>query len=91
MGYIEEMGAKAQAAKKSLATASTGQKNEILKKIAEKLIEKQEQILSENEKDIANARENGITETMVDRLRLTADRIRGISDACIALNMGDTG
>ena len=85
MNYIEGLGQKAQKAKKSLATASTGQKNEILTRIAAKLLENQEQILAENEKDIANARENGISETMVDRLRLTPERIQGISDACIQL------
>ena len=85
MNYIEGLGQKAQKAKKILATASTGQKNEILTRIAAKLLENQEQILAENEKDIANARENGISETMVDRLRLTPERIQGISDACIQL------
>lgn len=85
MNYIEGLGQKAQKEKKSLATASTGQKNEILTRIAAKLLENQEQILAENEKDIANARENGISETMVDRLRLTPERIQGISDACIQL------
>ena len=85
MNYIEGLGQKAQKAKKILATASTGQKTEILTRIAAKLLENQEQILAENEKDIANARENGISETMVDRLRLTPERIQGISDACIQL------
>ena len=83
MNYIEELGQKAQNAKKSLATASTGQKNEILRCIADRLLQKQEQILAENEKDIANARENGISETMVDRLRLTPERIRGIAGCAI--------
>ena len=85
MNYIEELGKKAQAAKKSLLTASTGEKNQILEAIAKKLLENQDKILAENEKDIANARDNGISETMVDRLRLTADRIQGIADACIYL------
>lgn len=85
MSYIEELGQKAQTARKSLLNASTGQKNDILKAIAAKLLEKQGDILKENEKDIENARENGISETMVDRLRLTPERIQGISDACIQL------
>ena len=42
MNYIEGLGQKAQKAKKSLATASTGQKNEILTRIAAKLLENQE-------------------------------------------------
>lgn len=83
--YMEEMGRKAQLAKKGIATASTGKKNEILYTIAKKLVENEKQILAENEKDIANARENGISETMTDRLRLTPERIQGIADACIQL------
>ena len=85
MNYIEELGKKAKAAKKSLATASTGEKNCILEKIAEKLKENAERILQANEEDIAHARENGISEVMTDRLRLTGERIQGIVDACIQL------
>lgn len=85
MNYIETLGTKSRAAKSRLACASTGEKNRILKRIAEKLVECTEQILQENEKDIAAAREHGITEVMVDRLRLTSERIQGIADACVQL------
>lgn len=85
MNYIEELGQKAQKAKKSLLTASTGEKNDLLRAIADGLLANQDAILTENEKDIENARENGISETMTDRLRLTPERIRGIADACIQL------
>lgn len=85
MNYIETLGMNAKAAKSQLACAATGEKNQILQKIAEKLVERTEQILQENEKDIAAARDNGITEVMVDRLRLTPERIQGIADACIQL------
>lgn len=36
-------------------------------------------ILKENEKDTAMAKENGITDAMVDRLRLTPERINDIA------------
>lgn len=85
MSYIEELGKNAAAARKKIATASTGEKNAVLKKIAEVLTANAEMILQENEKDIAKARDNGITETMVDRLRLTKERIQGIADACVQL------
>lgn len=85
MNYIETLGTNARIAKGRLACASTGEKNQILQRIAGKLVECTEQILQENEKDIAAARENGITEVMVDRLRLTPERIQGIADACIQL------
>lgn len=85
MSYIDELGQKAVAAKGKIATASTDEKNTILKKISEILRESTDEILAENEKDIAGAMENGITETMVDRLRLTSERIAGIADACLQL------
>jgi glutamate-5-semialdehyde dehydrogenase len=85
MGYIEELGKKAVQAKGKIASASTDEKNAVLVKIAEVLRNHTEKILQENDKDIASARENGITETMVDRLRLTEERIEGIADACIQL------
>lgn len=82
MSYIDELGKKAVAAKKQIGMASTIEKNEALEKIADILQENAEVILHENEKDIEKARENGITEVMVDRLRLTKERIDGIADAC---------
>lgn len=85
MSYIDELGKKAVAAKGKIATAQTGEKNGVLCRIAEVLRANEEVILAENEKDIAKARENGITETMVDRLRLTEERIEGIADACVQL------
>lgn len=85
MGYIDELGQKAVQAKRRIASASTGEKNAVLIKIAQILRENTDFILEENEKDIADARQNGITETMVDRLRLTEERIEGIADACLQL------
>ena len=85
MKYIEQLGEKALEAKRKIATASTGEKNKVLEAIAQVLLENSDAILAENEKDIANARDNGISETMVDRLRLTKERIKGIADACMEL------
>jgi len=85
MAYIDDLGKKAVAAKGRIATASTGEKNEILKEIAVRLRANVPEILAENERDIGDARENGISDTMVDRLRLTEERIFGIADACMEL------
>lgn len=85
MSYIDELGKKAVSAKKYIGMASTVEKNKVLEKIAEILRENADGILRENEKDIEKARENGITEVMVDRLRLTKERIDGMADACLQL------
>ena len=67
MNYIEQLGKAAKASKKSIATAGTAKKNEVLEKIAENLRKNIDVILKENEKDTAMAKENGITDAMVDR------------------------
>ena len=46
-----------------------------MQNLADSLIENTDRIISENEKDLANALEHGISEIMVDRLRLNAQRI----------------
>lgn len=60
--------------------ASQTAKNEVLKKIADFLENESEYILSENEKDLMNAEDNGVKRVMLDRLRLNKDRIKGIAD-----------
>lgn len=83
--YIDDLGKKAVKVKGRIATASTGEKNRILEEIARNLRANAPEILRENEKDIGVAREHGISDTMVDRLRLTEERISGIADACMEL------
>ena len=82
MAVIDELGKRAVEAKGRIAAASTGEKNRILQEIASGLRTNVAEILGENEKDIADARQNGISDTMVDRLRLTEERIHGIAEAC---------
>lgn len=85
MSYIDELGKKAVAVKDTIAQASTVEKNAILEKIAEELVSHTDEIIAANQEDIKNAKDNGISDTMVDRLRLTKERVEGIADACIQL------
>lgn len=85
MGYIEKLGTNAKNAKNCIASAGTAKKDEILTKIAEVLRANADTVIEENAKDIVAAKDNGISEAMTDRLRLTKERIDGIADACIAL------
>ena len=81
MNYAEQLGIQAKAAEKAIAGASAMVKNEALAKIAAALTENAATILEANELDIKNAAANGMSTVMQDRLRLTADRIKGISDS----------
>ena len=85
MTYIEELGAKAKKASYTIAKASTEKKNEALRAIAKALIDNTEKIIEKNSLDIAKAKDNGISDVMIDRLRLDEKRIKAISDAAIKL------
>ena len=71
------MRAKANSA--TLARARTEVKNQALCTFAKLLRENGDRILSANEKDLENAKENGVKDTMLDRLRLTDARIEGMA------------
>lgn len=77
---LEMMGQKAEAASFELQGLSKEKKNEVLQKTGETLIADTESILKENEKDIENGESNGMHPGMVDRLRLTADRIKAMAE-----------
>lgn len=78
---IELLCVNAKAASQSLSLASTEKKNELLLKIAEMLEEKAQDIISENQKDLEAAEQNGISGPMLDRLTLSEARIKGMSDS----------
>ncbi|MBC7005878.1 glutamate-5-semialdehyde dehydrogenase [Photobacterium sp. BZF1] len=77
---LELMGQAAQQAAFELATAATEQKNRALAVIADELEANQEVILAANAKDIAAAKEAGMTDALVDRLLLNAERLAGIAN-----------
>lgn len=68
----------AKAAKKEIAQLSTEQKNQALHAMADALIKHQEQILSANSLDLEQASAT-ISPVMLDRLRLTSDRIAAMA------------
>ncbi|MFC7394539.1 glutamate-5-semialdehyde dehydrogenase [Scopulibacillus cellulosilyticus] len=70
---------KAKAAAGQLIGKTTKQKNEALKTIAAQLIEEIPYILQENKKDLDQAREKGVSETLIDRLMLNEQRIRDMA------------
>jgi glutamate-5-semialdehyde dehydrogenase len=65
----------ARSAARTVATATTEQKNAALEAIARRLEEHRSVILEANAQDLDAARETGLSTAMVDRLRLDGDRI----------------
>jgi len=82
MDYISQLGENAKKSKASIANASTKDKNYILEVIAANLLNNTGRILESNKKDLDSARDNGISDAMSDRLRLTEGRIKDMADAC---------
>lgn len=75
---VKQLGINAKAASRSLLTAKK-EKNEALKNIAEALIEYSEDIIKANDIDIKNGKDAGLSDAMLDRLRLDNARIEGIA------------
>ncbi|AQS55005.1 glutamate-5-semialdehyde dehydrogenase [Novibacillus thermophilus] len=78
---MSDVRAKAELAKKStgeLAVLTTEQKNEALFNIARSIEQQTERILQENERDIENGVDNGLSGALLDRLRLTETRLKDI-------------
>lgn len=78
---LTELGKRAKAASRELAVASEELKNRALLNISDALLENVEEIISANESDMRAGRENGLTDALLDRLRLDEKRIKGISDS----------
>ena len=80
MTYIDTLGQQAKVAGRQIAKLSTAAKNDLLNQVAKALVAESAYIITENAKDMANAKENGVSEIMQDRLLLTEDRIAGIAE-----------
>ena len=76
---LTEIGKRVKDASVSLAVASTEDKNRILKAIATALRENCDKILEANALDLKIGRENGMADSLLDRLMLNADRIEGMA------------
>lgn len=70
---------RAKAVSHELAGYTSERKNRILLAAADALVEQAEKILEANERDIEAGRERGLAESLIDRLKLDDDRIRGIA------------
>ena len=79
MTVIEQMGAKAKEAARVLSVAGS-KKDLALNSIADALIEHKDEIIKANNIDIEYGKEIGLTPSLIDRLTLGDDRIKGMAD-----------
>lgn len=80
MTALQETGQKAVQAKYEVQKLSEKKKNRALLTIAEALVTETDRILAANEKDLARAEEKGMKAGLIDRLRLTEERIKGMAE-----------
>lgn len=76
---IESLAQRARQASLAMNSASSKEKNDALEAIACGLESNRKILLEENQKDLNAAEENGLSNSMVDRLRLTHERIDGMA------------
>ena len=76
---LTALGKRARAAEPFVRNLTAGKKNEVLLAAADKLIENTDRIMKENAKDVEKGRQNHMPESLVDRLMLTPDRIKGMA------------
>jgi glutamate-5-semialdehyde dehydrogenase len=78
---VEALAADCKKASRELSTLSTDAKNRVLRRMADALEAAEDEILAANERDVAGAREDGLSEAMIDRLVLNPERIQKMADA----------
>lgn len=81
--YVLEKAQEAKEGARSLAKASSKQKNAALIKMADALNNSAEMLISENSKDIELADKKGLSKAMIDRLALNKKRIEEMSAGLI--------
>jgi glutamate-5-semialdehyde dehydrogenase len=79
MSAIADLGRRAKSASRVLATASTEVKDAALVAGADLLVERTDDLLAANAADVEREQAAGASPTVVDRLRLSADRVAGMA------------
>ena len=83
MDELITIGQKAKNAKTTLALLGQKEKNDVLAAVAAALRENTERILAKNEEDLILARENHMSEALLDRLTLTGARIEAMANGLL--------
>ncbi len=79
MTPVAELARRAKAASRAVAAASTADKDAALHAAADLLVARQDEVLAANVVDVARAEAEGVTATVVDRLRLSPARVEAMA------------
>lgn len=83
--YLNALGARAREAAQVLQGLSTQQKNRALLHAADALVKETDRILKANAKDYEKALENGMSEGLLDRLKLVPKRIAAMAEGLVQI------
>lgn len=83
--YVTGLALEAKAGARSLAKASSGQKDLILTGMAEALEKNAEELIYENKKDTVSAAKKGLSKAMIDRLTLNEKRIKEMAQGLLEI------
>lgn len=83
--YTQSVAEKARAAATLLTTATGEQKLRWLRRCAETLVSQADKIVTANAKDLVAGEENGLSSAMLDRLKLTPDRLQNLANAVVEI------
>jgi glutamate-5-semialdehyde dehydrogenase len=76
---VADLGRRAKVASRVLATAPTFKKNDALRAGAALLVARTDEVLAANAADVATAESEGVSATVIDRLRLNAARVASMA------------
>ena len=77
---MQTVARQARAASRAVATLSSNVKNELLRNMADAIEGAAQSLMDKNSKDVEAGKKNGLSDAMVDRLMLDAERIKSMAD-----------
>ena len=80
---LNEIGGQARAVSRILNSLGSREKNIGLEEAARALLEGEDEILAANEADYEMARQKGMSQGLLDRLRLTPARVQSMADGLL--------
>lgn len=84
--YVYRLATEAKEGARSLAKASSKQKNEVLINMSKALVKRAKELMQENKKDIKFAEEKGLSKALIDRLTLNDKRINEMAQGLIEVS-----
>lgn len=85
MNYLDQLGENARKAATALNLLLQDDKNRALRACADSLLQAEAEILAANAMDVQAAVQAGVKGSLIDRLRLTPERLKGMADGLLQI------